>query len=232
MADKFIKYRSYNDKVLANELCRIFADNNIPFDWESTEGLFDVSFANNDILNVYYVRIRLQDFKKADELLMNLAGTDHSVPPEDYYLYSFSNDELTDVLKNPDEWNEFDRYWAKKILEKKGVDVQPGELQKAKEERITELKRPWRVDKVWILFAFALLMSTFIWFINIFGALTASFIAAYISFSKKTLPDGQRVKAFSPTDRLLGRIILIVGMALVLFVILALSGTIEFRWPL
>ena len=68
MADEFVTYKSFNDKVIATELCAQLTVNSIPFKWESTEGFFDVTFANNEILNHYYVKLRPADFKKADEL--------------------------------------------------------------------------------------------------------------------------------------------------------------------
>jgi hypothetical protein len=228
---KYINYRSYNDKALANELCQLLTEHNIPFDWESTEGLFDASFTNNDILNIYYIKIRQEDFEKADEILMSLAKEEKEEPVEDYYLYSFSNEELLDVLKKPDDWNEYDRYWADKILAKRGIQVNPEELNKAKNERLAELKKPWTLDKLWIICAIALWVYSF-YFITFYWSIAVMFIGGYISLSKKTMPDGERVKAFSKGDRLIGKIVLIAGIALTLFIFLQYFGVIDFGWPL
>ncbi|MEI9912162.1 MAG: hypothetical protein WDO71_22415 [Bacteroidota bacterium] len=82
-------------------------------------------------------------------------------PVGDYYLFSFSDDELMDVLRKPDEWNEFDLYWAKKILHIRGVEIKPEDLEKAKQERLDELKQPWILDKLWIICAIALWILAF-----------------------------------------------------------------------
>lgn len=227
MTEKFIKYRSFNDKAVATELCRLFAENNIPFAWESTEGFFDASFANNDLLNLYYVKIRQQDFSKADELLMNSVIKSDQQPLADYYLFSFSTDELLEVLQSPDEWNAFDQYWAKKILKTRNVEINEEELNKVKTKKLEELKRPWIVDKLWLFFAFTSWVVAF-WFINIFFAFAVIYTGGYILFSKKTMPDGQKVLAFSDTDRLLGKIMLIAGIALAIFILLQYFGIIEF----
>jgi hypothetical protein len=231
MAGKFVKYRSYNDKVLAIELYQKLANAGIPAAWEDTEGYFDASFSNNEFLNLYYIKLRPEDFKKADELLMNTVVENSQEPVSDYYLFSFSSDELLDVLRKPDEWNEFDLYWAKKILTTRGVEIKPEELERAKTERLAELKQPWNLDKLWIISAVALWMAA-LWFIHIYLAVAVIFLGSYISFSKKTMPDGQRVKAFSDTDRLLGKIVLIAGIILAIFILMQYYGVIDFMQPL
>ena len=70
MIGQFIKYRSFNDKALAIELYQNLSADGIPVAWEDTEGFFDASFANNEFLNIYYIKLRQEDFKKADEILM------------------------------------------------------------------------------------------------------------------------------------------------------------------
>jgi hypothetical protein len=231
MAVKFIKYRSFNDKALATELCQLLAENNIPFAWESTEGFFDVSFANNDILNLYYVKLRQEDFAKADELLMNSVMKSDQQPIGDYYLFSFSTEELIEVLQNPDEWNAFDQYWAKKILKSRGVEISDEELSKAKAKKLDELKRPWIVDKLWLFLAFTLWVVA-LWFVLFYAAIAVILLSVYISFSKKTMPDGQKVLAFSETDRLLGEIVLVAGILLFGFILFQYFGVIEFMHPL
>lgn len=231
MGGKFVKYRSFNDKSLATELYQALSEAGIPVAWEDTEGFFDVTFANNEILHLYYIKIKQEDFKKADELLMNSVIESDQQPIGDYYLFSFSNEELTDVLKSPDEWNAFDLYWARKILTSKGIEINEEELSRVKTKRIEELKKPWILDKLWLFCAFSLWIVG-LWFIHIYAAAAVIFISGYISFSKKTMPDGQRVMAFSDTDRLSGKIFLVAGTALTIFILLQYYGVIEFMRPL
>ncbi|MEP7377334.1 MAG: hypothetical protein ABI675_28280 [Chitinophagaceae bacterium] len=231
MEGKFVKYRSFNDKALATELYQKLSEAGLPVAWEDTEGFFDVTFANNEILHLYYVKIEQEDFKRADELLMNSVLESDQQPIADYYLFSFADDELIDVLKNPDEWNAFDLYWAKKILTSRGVGISEEELEQGKIKKIEELKHPWILDKLWIVCTFSLWVLAF-WFIHYLIAAAVVFISAYISYSKKTMPDGQRVMAFSETDRLLGKVILVAGVALEIFILLQYYGVIDFMRPL
>lgn len=231
MTGQLIKYRSFNDKALAIELYQKLSEDGIPVAWEDTEGFFDASFANNEFLNIYYIKLRQEDFKKADEILMRSVSESKNEPVGDYYLLSFSNEELIDVLKKPDEWNEFDRYWAKKILEKKGLDIKQEDLEQARIHRLAELKQPWTLDKLWIICAIALWVAAF-WFIHVYGAVAVIFIGGYIALSKKTMPDGQRVKAFSAGDRLIGKIVLAAGFILALFILMQYYAVIDFIRPL
>ena len=229
MPEKFVKYRSFNDKALAVELYEKLSAAGIPVAWEDTVGYFDASFANNDLLNIYYVKLRQQDFKSADELLMNTVIENVQEPVSDYYLFSFSNDELIEVLKKPDEWNEFDLYWAKKILNTRGIEVKPEDLEQAKKQRLAELKKPWNLDKVWVFCAFALLFVS-IALLHFMSTFMVIFIGTYIVFTKKTLPDGQRVKAFSPNDRVLGKIVLAGAALVILCMIFYLCGFSGYQW--
>ena len=231
MKAPFIKYRSFNDKAIATELYQTLKQKDIDVVWEDTEGFFDASFAHNEFLNIYYVKLKQEDFRKADEILMQMAIDTKHEPIGDYYLLSFSNEELIDVLKKPDEWNEFDRYWARKILKEKGIEVSDMEVEQAKTERLTELTRPWSVDKLWIICVVCLWLAALL-SIHIYLAIAVVFISAYISLSKKTLPDGLRVNAFSAGDRLVGKIVLVAGVLLVLFILLQYYGVIEIMSPL
>ena len=231
MSEQFIKYRSFNDKALATELQQKLAGEGIHVAWEDTEGYFDASFANYEFLNVYYIKLKQEDFKRADEILMQSVSESKDEPVGDYYLLSFSNDELMDVLKKPDEWNEFDRYWAKKILIKKGIEIKQEDLEQVKTERLKELKEPWTLDKLWIICAIALWVAAF-WFIHLYLAIAVVFIGGYIALSKKTLPDGEKVKAFSAGDRLLGKIVLTAGILLTLFILMQYYAVIDFIRPL
>jgi hypothetical protein len=220
MTAGFVTYRSYNDKALANDLCRRLSELGIEFDWESTEGLFDATFANNDILQMYYVRIRPADFARADAALKDEVAAENQAPAPGYYLYTFTIDELKDVLAKPDEWNDYDRYWAGRLLAEQGVKIDEQQQQEANAKRLAELKRPWVVDKAWIFCALAALVSGF-FFLHPYLTITALFLSGYIAFSKKTMPNGERVPAFSYTDRLAGEIILAMSIVVAIYVALA-----------
>jgi len=61
---------------------------------------------------------------------------------KDYYLLSFSDEELIDVIAKSDEWNKFDVELAQKILKEKGKEVTEQQITQIKQQRIEELSKP------------------------------------------------------------------------------------------
>lgn len=224
MADTFITYRSFNDKAFAVELFNKLKGEGIPVVWEDSERYFDVSFSYNEMLNMYYIKLRQDDFKKADDILSRLVKEDSGKISDDYYLYSFSDDELKDILKKPDEWNELDYYWANKILNERGIKITEETLVKEKTERINELRKPWNIDTIWKVCASLMLLISirYLFILFIFGYVI---LGLYLSFSKKTLPGGLRVNAFSSGTRLFGNILLVISS---IFSILIMLYVFEF----
>lgn len=60
---------------------------------------------------------------------------------DDYYLHSFSDDELKNILKKPDKWNELGYYWVNKTLNERDTKITEETLKKVKTERIKELRK-------------------------------------------------------------------------------------------
>lgn len=231
MKSRFIKYRSFNDKSVATELYRQLREAGIPVQWESTEGLFDVSFTSNDILQIYYIKLRQEDFQRADRILMDSVEQTEQQPIGDYYLFSFSDQELLEVLQQPEDWNAFDQYWAKKLLRARGVAWDEQMIEVARAKRFAEMKKPWIADKIWLLLAFTgLIAGLGLLHFPIIGCVI--FLGIYIGFSKKTLPDGERVMAFSKTDRRLGKLTLVLAIIEAVAFFLWDYHLIDFIFPL
>ena len=219
MADTFITYRSFNDKVFAVDLYNKLKGEGIPVVWEDSERYFDVSFSYNEMLKMYYIKLRQEDFKKADDILSRLAKEDSKEISDDYYLFSFSDDELKNILKKPDEWNELDYYLARKILDERGIKITDETLEKEKAERMEELRRPWNTDVVWIVCA-SLILFIAVRYLLIFFIFGYVILGIYLSFSKKTVPGGLRVNAFSSGTRLFGNILLVISSIISLLIML------------
>jgi hypothetical protein len=226
MAKEFVNYKSFNDKAVAIELYDKLNREGLQVEWESSVGIFDASFANDEFMHLYYVKLRKEDFSKADAIMMQLLSENNEPPPHDYYLFSFTNKELIDVLKNPDEWNEYDRFWAGKLLQEKSVHVREEEIVQAKTKRLEDLKKPWKLDKVWLLLP-GVLLSWGFYYLYFLATIGCIFLGMYITYSKKTMPDGDRVIAFSPEDRSLGKIVMIVSAIITTLIFLIIFGVIE-----
>lgn len=199
----FLTYQKFSDKSEAVELTDLLTENNIDFIFEDTSASFDPSFANNQINKEFRVKLKKQDFDKADKIMLSISATQLDNIDKDYYLFEFKDEELIEVLTKSDEWSKFDYLLAQKILKERGQEVNEKFLETLRKQRIEELAKPEENQKTWIIagYVFAFL-----------GGLLGLFIGWHLLSHKKTLPNGERVYGYSVEDRKHGNRILIMGI--------------------
>lgn len=193
MTEDFITYKKFNNKNSADKFGRLLEQEKIKFDIENNSISFDVSFSNNSNFGCEFcVKIKKSDFEKVDEILLKKSEEDIQKIPGDYYLLSFSDDELIDVISKSDEWSTFDVALSKKLLKEKGKEVTPAEIEAIKNKRLEELAKPEKSQKTYIIagYIFAIL-----------GGWLSLFIGWHLLSYKKTLPNGDKVYAYSEIDR-------------------------------
>ncbi|MCL2131772.1 MAG: hypothetical protein FWH36_04890 [Lentimicrobiaceae bacterium] len=119
---KYIDYQTFTDLQEAAHLIETLNANQIPFkiDASSTTS-FDVLPQNiNPMTDGVVVKIRLADKKKADKICLENAENNSA---ENHYLFSFSDNDIIDVIVNPEEWTEEEVALAKKISKQR--DLKP-----------------------------------------------------------------------------------------------------------
>lgn len=205
---EFSIFRTYNDQNLAKEIDAILRNGGIITKLVDNSPSFDVSFANNKIENEIQLLISPKDFEAADELLEKSVN---ELPDKEHYLYSFTTEELYEVLARPDEWNPFDYKLSQKILLKRGEEITPGLIQKYKYSRIKELEKPEKRQIGWIITGYIF---------SFLGGFIGILIGWFIANLRKTLPDGRKVSTFQKADRLHGRIIFFLGIMILTIVLL------------
>lgn len=170
---------------------------------------FDPSFANNQLTSKFIVKLHLADFERAGQLLADINAHAISQADPSHYLFTFSDEELFDLLVKPDEWSSFDVALASQLLRQRGRDISPDTLQLLRQHRVAELAAPARDHKAWVMGGYLSAMLG-----GFFGLL----IGYQLYFHRKQLPDGRRVYAYSATDRVHGLRIMTLGI--VMFVLL------------
>jgi hypothetical protein len=214
---EFITYKKYNEKERVESLTKILGDHGIDFEITEDRDSLDTLYGHNHLTQHYYIKIRQNDFSKADSLLLDLSNKELEGVDRDHYLYDFTDQELFEILSKPDEWNELDYQLSKKILQERGKEVSNDTIQLLKTQRINELAKPDENHRSWMYagYIFALL-----------GGLLGVFIGWHLSTFKKTLPNGQRVYGYTENDREHGRRILIIGL-IMFFILMAIRFTTE-----
>lgn len=201
--EQYITFQKFNQAALAEDLMDILTKNDIGFELEDASPTFDPIFVNSELTREYRVKLLKDDFEKAEKLLQSLNQEHIGTVDRSHYLFEFSDDELFEVLLKKDEWNDFDYALARKILLERGREISPETLDALKAERLRELARPEGSQRTWILIGYLTALL---------GGFLGIFIGWHLSSFRKTLPDGNRVYAYSNADRKQGSRIFVLGV--------------------
>lgn len=208
MNEEFITFERFNDQNSAKEVGDLFAEQNIEFVLVDNSLSFDPTFANNGFGKEYCIKLKKSDFEKANKILADKSENQINEIDEDHYLLSFTDDELIEVITKSDEWNKFDISLAKKLLKVKGKEITPEKIEEIKGQRIIKLSQPEEGQKGYIILGY---ITAFL------GGLLGIFIGWHLLTYKKTLPNGNRIYAYSDNDRKQGNRILTIGYIFLAF---------------
>jgi hypothetical protein len=203
MTEEFITFEKFSNKNSADEFVKLIEEEKIEYFLENNSLSFDPTFANNGFGTEYCLKIKKEDFDRVNQILLEKSEKEINEIEKDYYLFTFSDEELIDVISKSDEWNAFDVSLAKKLLKEKGVDISSKRVEEIKEQRILELAKPEKKHLGFLIFGYISAL---------FGGLWAIFIGWHLLTYKKTLPNGNRIYAYSKDDRKHGNRILITGI--------------------
>ncbi|HEY9002529.1 MAG TPA: hypothetical protein VIM89_14325 [Mucilaginibacter sp.] len=216
MTSDFITYQKFNDSALANDLAGLLDQHHIPyFIQEETSG-FDPSLVMSNAPVDYAIKLKSEDFEKVNQLRKEYEEKNLDDVEKDYYLFSFTDDELMEVLTKADEWSTFDVVLARKILTERGKNISDADITSINEKRIEELKVPEPPQTTWIILGYLLAF---------FGGLLGLFIGWHLKSYKKTLPSGEKVYGYTENDRWHGKLIFYIS------IIGVIVGIIYKLWP-
>lgn len=208
MNPDFITYHKFNDPALAEELAEQLERHNIEYTIEQESTGFDPSLVMSNETKYYAVKIKSADFEKVNDLLKQNEEVNTDEIDKDYYLFSFTDDELMDVITKADEWSAFDVVLAHKLLAERGKEITEQKIAAIHGQRIEELKQPEPPQTIYIISGY---------FFALLGGILGFFIGWHLSTYKKTLPNGERVYGYTENDRWHGRLIFylsFVGLAM------------------
>ncbi|MGX5819269.1 hypothetical protein ACWKWU_13785 [Chitinophaga lutea] len=213
--DKYLAFSRFHTAEQAAELISLLQANQIPVQYEEEVVLMDKVYVGQNFDQRHLVKIPASHFASADALLKNQITVSPEEVEPDYYLLSFSTKELKDVIANKDEWGHFDYALATKLLEKQGISYSAAQLEELGRSRLETLAKPKDLPMVWVVIGF---LSPVISFVPLpffyIAALLGFYIAGFVLLTKKTLPDGSRVRAFSAKTRNRGRWMLLSNIIL------------------
>ncbi len=206
MTNDYSIFRQFSNLEQANTLKNILTKNGIDCELADNIPSVDITFSGSTIQNQFEVRIHESNFKAAEQILEQDAENIIDEIDREYYLFSFTDEELYEILLKSDEWSAFDYTLAQKILNERGKPIDKALLNSLKNERLKDLAKPEENQKPWIIagYIFALL-----------GGFLGLIIGYFLWTSKKTLPNGKKVYSYASNDRIHGKYIFYIGLIVV-----------------
>jgi hypothetical protein len=162
---------------------------------------------SGELLNEYEVQVHFEDHEKATELLEKRVEGLLDEIPEDYYLLTFTDEELHEVIVKKDEWSEFDYLLAKHLLAERGKTISDEEIKELQHKRIAELSKPETDKKGLIVTGYILSRLG-----GFFGIITGYVLLT----ARKTLPNGVSVPTYSEGNRAHGKLMMVLGFAIII----------------
>ncbi|MDB5147760.1 MAG: hypothetical protein JWQ57_1780 [Mucilaginibacter sp.] len=206
MQPEFITFKKFDDPALAQALTDLLEENGIEYQTEEGAFSFDPTFAaSRELSTEYRVKISPDDFTRATGLLNASEAEDIKHVDKDYYLFSFTDAELMEILEKADEWSSFDHQLARKLLADRGVDVSDQKLAEINQSRIDELKAPESKQSEWVIIGYI---------VALIGGVLGIFIGWMLTSHMKTLPTGERVFVYREADRRHGKNILYISIVI------------------
>ena len=203
MTENWIVFRKLNTLIQAQELEKLLNENNIKTVLADNIAPVDITFSGSNLLNEYEIKIDAFNFEKAEAVLEKDAESLLEKIDQDYYLLSFTDEELYEVLIKSDEWNIFDYKLAQRILANRGKTIDYETLASLKKERLNILSKPEENQRPWIIAGYLF---------SFLGGGIGIVIGYSLWTSKKTLPNGERIYSYKDADRKHGKTIFIIGL--------------------
>ncbi len=208
MKSHFKTFRTFHDECTLKIFTDLLEKNDILYSVENHSQSFDPSFAYNSFNKEFSVEIAPENFQQIYEIEQSEVENQIKNAPADYYLFSYSQKELEEIVAARDEWNAYDYLLAQKILKEKGAskNIEYPEVQL--QNRISELKKITDIHPVWLLVFYV---------IAFFGGFFAIIIGYYIKTAKKVLPNGETISRFTKRDILHGTLLFYAGIFFLIF---------------
>lgn len=202
--EEFVTYRHLNSQESAEEIVELFNKNSIETRLEKSR---PSRITAKNFLENFVLKIRPSDFEKANALLLARIKEAFEHAGEDYYLYEFTDDELTDILLKRDEWAEFDFLMAQHLLKQRGKEITEEQLQQLYNQRIAELSTPKKAKPLLIIAGYLFVLL---------GGFIAIGIGYRLFAGKRILPNGDHVHEYTKVDREHGYVIFFGGFIVAL----------------
>ena len=196
-------FRTFKDRPAAEDLASWLNQQGVEATVSETRD-FDPSFAHSLLTREWSVRIALADFSRATEALQHFYEQRLDLVPPDYYLFGFTDAELEDIIRKPDEWGDLDYALARELLLRRGTGPDDEQIRLLRSKRYETLSKPENEESgSYLAWGYGL---------SIVGGFLGSLIGWHLMNSHKILPDGKKLPRYSESSRAHGKRIFWLGI--------------------
>ena len=183
-------FQKFANTSEAEGFAKILAANNIYYEIENNNIFEDVIYGNVKLESRISVKIKQEDFEKATlccDIYYNQLIDDID---SNYFVFSMLDDELLNIVEQPDNWGRLNYLLAKKELEKRNKTIDNATLQKLSEDRIAALSKPEKAGLTFKILGFTI--SIFVLLLSIRAAFVGLNFWMDIGLLKKNLAQWQQ----------------------------------------
>lgn len=141
MAVHFQTFQQFNDPGLASAVADKLQAQQIDCVVEKVKPLLEPGFFRNTVEQTIHLKVRVDDLDKAHKALEEYYQRRLQDVEPGYYLLSFTDKELLEILVKPDEWGHFDYVLARALLAERGLEIPDETIVQLKQQRLLQLAR-------------------------------------------------------------------------------------------
>lgn len=157
----YIEFRKFPTIEEALEIAGMMDKRNISYQIVDSTPRYGLVTNSTFDINPVLIKVKAEDLDEANRLFAENVDADD----DSHYLYSFSDDDLKEVIASPDDWTTREQAIAGRIIQQRGITITADEIrgarlkvQKEKEQIITENKP---VNKTYSWFLTIAILSMF-----------------------------------------------------------------------
>src|ERR1700761_9124386 len=152
MAAYFRTFQQFSDPGLASAVAEKLEAQQIECVVEKVKPLLEPSFFRNTVEQTIHLKVRAADLDEAHKALEEYYRHQLQDVDPSYYLFSFSDLELLEIVAKPDEWGHFDYVLARELLAERGLPIPDETILQMKQQRRRQLTQQSRAKSLrgWI----------------------------------------------------------------------------------
>lgn len=212
----YILFRAFREEEDLLFFTEVLDDRNIDYKVDNPQNgsdnalasAYGVQVAEDAMQYKFLLMIAEDDFERAQQELRShiVEYFRNAGNEENSLLNDFSDEELLDVIKKPDEWTEEDTAIAQSLLEKHGKHISNEMVEAYRQKRLEEVRKP----------KFGGYLTIIIGYIFAFGGGVIGIFLAASLLGKKRIFNGEKVNIYDKATRTNATIYLIISILVVI----------------